>query len=67
MALLVTVSDDRLHVGGLNAIGWGPWALVNPVKAIRVGVGDWKKSKLEFSQRWFFDDFCALNTDALCG
>ena len=29
----------RLQVGDLDAVGWGkgPWALVAPVKAIRVG------------------------------
>ena len=34
-----------LHDGDLHAVGWGegPWALVTPVKAIRVGVGLYKK------------------------
>ena len=31
----------RLNVGDFHAVGWdeGPWALVTPVKVIRVGVG----------------------------
>ena len=35
------VADVWLAAGDLHAIGWGegPWALVTPVKAIRVGVG----------------------------
>ena len=34
-------SSTKLHDGNLHAVGWGegPWALVTPVKAIRVGVG----------------------------
>ena len=34
-----------MHDGDLYAVGWGegPWALVTPVKANRVGVGLYKK------------------------
>ena len=33
--------DGDLHDGDLHAVGWGegPWAMVTPVKAIRVEVG----------------------------
>ena len=39
------VAVGRLHVGDIHAVGWGegPWALVSPVKAIRVGVFFLKK------------------------
>ena len=39
-AWLLPVTVIRLHVGDLHAVGWGEglWALVTPVKAIRVGV-----------------------------
>ena len=39
--MLLPVAVIRLHDGDLHAVGWGegPWALVTPVKAIRVEVG----------------------------
>ena len=41
LAWLLPVAVVKLHDGNLHAVGWGegPWALVTPVKAIRVGVG----------------------------
>ena len=40
---LVLLADavERLHVGDLHAVGQGegPWALMTPEKAIKVGVG----------------------------
>ena len=37
----ILLQSERLHDGDLHAVGCGegPVALVNPVKAIRVGVG----------------------------
>ena len=36
---MLPVAVVRLYVGVLHAIGWGegPWALVTPVEAIRLG------------------------------
>ena len=51
---LLPVAVIRLHVGGLNAVGWGkgPWALVTPVRAIRVGVGDYKRKEKIIPTKW---------------
>ena len=39
----------KLHDGDLLAVGWddGPRALVTPVKAIRVGLGPYKKQPIK--------------------
>ena len=39
----------KLHDGDLLAVGWddGPRALVTPVKAIRVGLGPYKKQPIQ--------------------
>ena len=39
LAWLLSVAVVKLHDGDLHAVGWGPRALVTPVKAIRVGMG----------------------------
>ena len=41
LAWLLPVAVVKQHDGDLHAVGWGegPWALVTPVKAIRVGEG----------------------------
>ena len=45
-AWLLPVAVVKLHDGHLHAVDWGegPWAFVTPVKAIRVGVGLFKKN-----------------------
>ena len=45
-AWLLAFAVARLHDGDLHTAvwGWGPGALVTPLKAIRVGVGGYKKS-----------------------
>ena len=41
LSLITSFAVVKLHDWDLHAVGWGegPWVLVTPVKAIRVGVG----------------------------
>ena len=45
LILNLTLIEIRLQNRDFNGVGWGngPWALVTPVKAIKVGVGGYKK------------------------
>ena len=64
--LLAVVVVISLHVGDLHAVGWseGPWALVTPVKAIRVGVGVSKNTENIFQWEHFNQRFFCANMAA---